>query len=225
MSNLNFLLFGVYPYIAIAVCLVGCWIRFDREPYTWKADSSQLLSNKGLRLGSNLFHIGVIFIFFGHFLGLLTPPAVYHYVISSADKQLVAMVSGGFFGVMCLIGLLILIYRRLTNERVRASSKKSDIFILFLLLIQLVLGLMTIVVSMDHMDGTVMVLLSSWAQSVVTFQAFDAAQFIAGVHIIYKLHVFVGLTMILVFPFTRLVHMISAPVWYLGRRYQVVRQR
>ncbi|ACV26753.1 respiratory nitrate reductase subunit gamma [Kangiella koreensis] len=225
MSNFNTLLFGIYPYIAIAICIVGCWIRFDREPYTWKAHSSQMLSNKGMRMASIFFHVGVIFILLGHFVGLLLPEAIYHYFISTADKQLLAMVSGGFFGIICLIGLVMLIHRRLTNDRVRANSSKSDIFILFLLLVQLVLGLMTIAVSSQHMDGSVMVQLANWAQSIVTFQGFEAAAYIANVHIIYKLHVFVGMTMILVFPFTRLVHIISMPIWYFGRKYQVVRQR
>lgn len=225
MSNFNTLLFGIYPYIAIAICIVGCWIRFDREPYTWKAHSSQMLSNKGMRMASIFFHVGVIFILLGHFVGLLIPEAIYHHVISTANKQLLAMVSGGFFGIICLIGLVMLIKRRLTNDRVRANSSKSDIFILFLLLVQLILGLMTIFVSSQHMDGSVMVLLANWAQSIVTFQGFEAAAYIANVHIIYKLHVFVGMTMILVFPFTRLVHIISMPIWYFGRKYQVVRQR
>ena len=225
MSNLNNLLFGVYPYIAIMICLVASWIRFDREPYTWKADSSQMLDGKGFRIASNFFHVGVIFILMGHFVGLLTPEWLYHHVISSADKQLVAMVSGGFFGIICLIGLLMLIRRRLTNPRVRASSKFSDIMILFMLLIQLILGLLTIVVSMDHLDGSVMIMLGNWAQNIVMFQSSAAAAAIEPVHIIYKLHVFVGLTMILCFPFTRLVHIISVPVWYFGRKYQGVRER
>jgi len=225
MLNLNNLLFGVYPYIAIMVMLVGSWIRFDREPYTWKADSSQMLNGKGFRLASNLFHIGVIFILMGHFIGLLTPEWLYHYVISSADKQMLAMISGGFFGVLCLIGLLMLLKRRLTDPRVRASSKFSDVFILLMLLVQLVLGLITIVISMDHLDGSVMIMLGNWAQNIVTFQSMAAATAIEPVHVIYKLHVFVGLSMIFAFPFTRLVHIISVPVWYFGRRYQVVRER
>lgn len=225
MSNLNHLLFGVYPYVAVTIFVVACWIRFDREPYTWKADSSQMLNKNNFRLASNLFHIGIIFILLGHLVGLLTPEWLYHPVISSANKQLLAMVSGGIFGVICLIGLLMLIKRRLTDPRVRATSKTSDIAILFMLLIQLILGLMTIVISMDHLDGSVMIMLANWAQSIMIFQVSEAATAIAPVHIIYKLHVLVGLTMIVVFPFTRLVHIISVPVWYFGRRYQVVRQR
>ena len=225
MSNFNFLLFGIYPYVAILILLVASWIRFDREPYTWKADSSQVLNKQGFRLASNLFHVGVIFILMGHFVGLLMPEAIYHHFISSSAKQILAMVSGGFFGVLCLIGLLMLIKRRMTDDRVRANSKTSDIVVLFLLLIQLVLGLLTIFSSMSHLDGSVMIMLGNWAQSIVTFQGVQAAAAIEPVGLIYKLHVFFGLTLLVVFPFTRLVHIISAPVWYLGRRYQIVRQR
>lgn len=225
MSYFNNLFFGIYPYIAILTCVVGSWIRFDREAYTWKAGSSQMLRTKGMRVASNLFHVGVIFVLMGHFVGLLTPESIYHVFISTENKQLLAMVSGGFFGLVCLVGLVMLLKRRLTDPRIRATSSNSDIFILGLLLVQLILGLLTIVASASHMDGSVMVLLATWAQSIVTFQAAQAAEAMETVGIIYKLHVFVGLTMILVFPFTRLVHIISVPIWYLGRRYQIVRQR
>ncbi|HET8705808.1 MAG TPA: respiratory nitrate reductase subunit gamma [Pseudomonadales bacterium] len=222
---LNKLLFGIYPYIAIAICLVGCWIRFDREQYTWKTGSSQMLSNKNMRLGSNLFHVGVLFILMGHFVGLLTPESIYHHFISTQTKQLLAMISGGFFGLLCMLGLLMLTERRLNEPRVRASSNTSDIVLLFLLIAQLSLGFATILLSTQHLDGSVMVLLANWAQSIVTLQADQAAASIAGVHIIYKLHVFLGLSLILIVPFTRLVHVISATIWYLFRPYQIVRKK
>lgn len=225
MSYFNALFFGIYPYIAILVCLVGCWIRFDREPYTWKASSSQFLRTKDMRIASNLFHVGIIFVLLGHFVGLLTPHEIYHVFISSENKQMLAMVSGGFFGLVCLIGIVMLLKRRLTDPRVRASSSTSDTLMLVLLLVQLVLGLLTIFASAGHLDGSVMIQLGTWAQSIVTFQAIKAAAAMESVNMIYKLHVFVGLTILLLVPFTRLVHIISAPVWYLGRRYQVVRQR
>jgi nitrate reductase gamma subunit len=222
--TLNTILFGLYPYMAIVVCVAVCIVRFDREQYTWKAGSSQLLRSKGMVLASNLFHIGILFILAGHVVGLLTPESIYHHVISTPNKQLLAMISGGIFGVLCLIGLSMLLFRRLTDERVRANSSFSDILVLILLLIQLILGLLTIVVSAEHMDGSVMVLLATWAQSIATLQPIQASAAIANVHILYKLHVFFGLTIVLIFPYTRLVHMISAPIWYLGRSYQIVRQ-
>lgn len=225
MSSSNLLMFGVYPYIALAICLIGSWARFDLSQYSWKAGSSQMLSNKGMRVASNLFHVGVLFVLAGHFVGLLMPASLYHHVISTENKQLLAMVSGGFFGVLCLIGLVMLLNRRLGDPRVRASSSFSDIMILLVLLAQLVLGLLTIVASTQHMDGSVMVMLANWAQNVVTLQPVEAANAIAPVGLVYKLHVFLGLTLFVLFPFTRLVHIVSAPVWYLGRRYQIVRQK
>ncbi|MDB4032728.1 respiratory nitrate reductase subunit gamma [bacterium] len=224
-STLNTFLFGLYPYIALAICLAVSWVRFDHDQYSWKADSSQILGNKGMRLGSNLFHIGVIFILAGHFIGLLTPESIYHHVISTPNKQLLAMVSGGVFGILCLIGLLILLHRRLFNPRVRANSRWSDIAVLIILLVQLLLGLGTILASSNHLDGSVMVQLGEWAQSIVTLQPLKAANAIATVSLVYKLHVFLGLSIVLIFPFTRLVHVISAPIWYFGRNYQIIRQK
>ena len=230
MSNVNLLLFGIYPYIALAICIIGSWARFDLSQYSWKAGSSQIFNRTAaeqryMRIASNLFHVGVLFVLAGHFVGLLTPEAIYHKLISTQNKQLLAMVSGGFFGFLCLIGLLMLLKRRLFDDRVRASSSASDIMILLVLLAQLVLGLLTIVASTAHMDGSVMVLLANWAQQVVTLQPQAAAASIASVGLVYKLHVFLGLTLFVLFPFTRLVHIVSAPVWYLGRRYQIVRQK
>jgi nitrate reductase gamma subunit len=227
MDYLNQLLFGYYPYVCLSVFLLGSLARFERDQFTWKADSSQLLRRtKAFRLGSNLFHAGIILLFFGHLFGLLSPPALYHAVgLTSSAKQILSMVAGGIFGIMCLIGMTILLHRRLTDLRVRANSTRMDIFILLLLYVQLILGLITIPYSMAHLDGANMVLMAGWAQHILTFRG-GAAELLTGVGWIYKLHIFLGLTVFLVFPFSRLVHIWSAPVWYLGRRgYQVVRQR
>lgn len=225
MSYLNTLLFGYYPYIAAIVFLLGSLVRFDRDQFTWKSGSSQMLRAKELRLGSNLFHIGILMLFVGHFFGLLTPPGVYHALgLSSSAKQILAIVAGGIFGGMCAVGLLILIRRRLTDPRIRATSSSMDIFILLLIGVQLALGLVTLPVSLFHLDGGNMLLLAEWAQRIVTFRA-GAADVIAEVGLIFKLHLFFGLTVFLVFPFSRLVHIWSAPLGYLGRSYQVVRQR
>lgn len=222
---MNTFLFGIYPYIAIAVCLIGCWARFDREQYTWKAGSSQMLRARNFRLASNLFHVGILFILAGHVVGLLTPESIYHHVISTQAKQLLAMVSGGFFGLVCLAGLSLLILRRVQDPRIRNTGSMGDLILLLLLLAQLLLGLGTIVASTHHLDGSVMVMLANWAQNIVMLQGGAAAVAIEPVGIIYKLHVLLGMTLILLVPFTRLVHVISAPLWYLGRRYQIVRQK
>jgi nitrate reductase gamma subunit len=226
--NSNTILFGLYPYVAAMVCLVGCWARYDREQYSWKAGSSQLLRTKGMRIASNAFHVGILFVLAGHFVGLLMPESLYHHVISTPNKQLLAMVSGGLFGALCFVGMTMLIVRRFTDERVRASSSFSDNLVLVLLYIQLILGLSTIFASSHHMDGSVMVMLADWAQSIVLFRPMEAAAAITPVGLVYKLHVFLGMTLFLIFPFTRLVHIISgvaAPVKYLLRNYQIVRRK
>lgn len=228
MNTSNFLFFGAYPYIALTILIVGSWARYDNAQYTWKAGSTQMLNDTGMRIASNLFHVGVLFIIFGHFIGLLTPEWLYHHVISTPNKQLLAMVSGGFFGVLAFIGLTMLIKRRFTNDRVAANGSRGDQVVLLLLYAQLILGLISIVVSAGHMDGSEMVLLATWAQSIVTFQPVAAAEAVAGVNIIYKLHIVLGMTLFVVFPFTRLVHIVSgfaAPVKYLMRNYQIVRSK
>ncbi|HVA39190.1 MAG TPA: respiratory nitrate reductase subunit gamma [Candidatus Binataceae bacterium] len=224
MNYLDQFAFQIYPYIAMAVFFIGSWARFDRGMYTWRTGSSQLLSSRGMRLGSNLFHVGNLVVLGGHLVGLLTPHSVYSVVISAPHKQLLAMVVGGVFGLMCLAGLSILLVRRLTNPRVRATGTIGDTLILVLLLIQLLLGLYTIVVSTHHMDGSVMILLADWAQHIVTFR-WGAANFVMSVPWVYKAHLFLGMTLFLVAPFTRLVHVWSIPVSYLWRPYQVVRRR
>lgn len=226
MTYLNELLFGVFPYIAGAVFLFGSLVRYDKSQYTWRTGSSQMLSNdRKFIIGNNLFHVGVIALFFGHLFGLLTPTAVYTSLgLSTGTKQLLAIVAGGIFGLICLVGIAILAYRRTTDPRVRRTGSKMDMFILYLLFAQLLTGLLSIPVSTGHLDGEVMLQITAWAQSLVTFRP-DAASHILDIHWIYKTHMFLGMVMFLIFPFTRLVHIWSVPYGYIGRAYQVVRRR
>lgn len=225
MNTLNTFLFGYYPYIAIIVFFVGSAIRYDRDQYTWRTGSSQLLRAKELRIGSNWFHVGILLLFVGHFAGLLTPPEIYHGLgVSTSAKQLLAVIAGGIFGGICLRGIIILIRRRLTDARIRATSSRMDIFILLLIGVQLALGLLTLPISLYHSDGQNMLLLSEWAQRIVTFRS-GAADLITDISLIFKLHLFFGITLFLVFPFSRLVHVWSVPLGYFTRPYQVVRKR
>ncbi|MDI1232311.1 MAG: respiratory nitrate reductase subunit gamma [Methylobacter sp.] len=225
MDYLNTLLFGYYPYIAISVFFIGSLARYDRDQYTWRTGSSQFLRADELRLGSNLFHIGILLLFVGHFVGLLTPPEVYHALgLSTSAKQILAVIAGGVFGGVCLKGIIILIRRRLTDARIRATSSRMDIFILLLIGVQLALGLLTLPISLYHYDGANMLLLGEWAQRIVTFRS-GAADQVSEIGIIFKLHLFLGQTLFLVFPFSRLVHVWSVPLGYITRPYQVVRKR
>jgi len=227
MSYVNQFLFGIYPYIALTVFFAGSLLRFDRDQYSWKSDSSQLLRSGQLRWGSNLFHIGILGIVGGHFFGMLTPLPLFHLLgVTPAAKQMMAIVAGGSAGLLCLVGLLLLLHRRLTDDRIRATSRPMDIFILVLLLAQLLLGLFSITAALQHLDGSEMLKFMSWAQHLVTFR-FDAADYLADVAPVFKLHIVLGMTIFLIFPFTRLVHIWSGlgVVGYVVRARQLVRSR
>jgi len=227
MTYLHQFIYGIYPYIALAIFLFGSLARFEREQYTWKSDSSQMLHAGNLRLGNILFHVGILGLFFGHLVGLLTPVIVWDTLgISHSFKQMIAMVAGGIFGTLCMLGLLILLHRRLTDARISAVTKTGDKVLLLWIFVTLGLGLSTIFESANHCDGHMMVLLMTWAQHIVTFKG-DAAEFIVAAPLLFKLHLFMGLSLFVIFPFTRLVHVWSgfASVTYISRAWQLVRPR
>ena len=227
MNYLHQFTFGIYPYIALAIFLLGSLIRFDREQYTWKSESTQVLHRGSLRWGSPLFHIGIIGLFFGHAVGLLTPVWVWDSLgVPHGAKQLFAMVAGGIMGTLCLVGIVLLLARRIANDRLRRATTFKDKIVLLWILGTLLLGLSSIFVSAGHMDGHMMVLLMTWAQHIVTFRG-DAAGFIVDAPLVFKLHLFMSMSLFVLFPFTRLVHVWSGfgAVTYLGRAFQLVRPR
>lgn len=228
MSNIHLFFFAIYPYICLAIFFFGSLVRFDREQYSWKSDSSQLLYDGQLRLGNILFHVGVLAVFGGHLFGLLTPLWFWNAIgVSHGAKQIFAMTMGGIFGSMALVGLVILIKRRFTVDRININSTWRDKLILIWLLVTLLLGLSTIFVSAGHLDGHEMTLLMQWAQHIVTFRGVEAAGFITETNILFKLHMFMGMTFFFIFPFTRMVHVWSgfASVFYIFRPWQLVRCR
>lgn len=227
---MNTVLFGIYPYIALSVLILGSVARYERDPFTWKTSSSQLLRRKQLVVGSILFHVGMLVIFAGHVVGLLTPIWVFDMLgVSHEAKQILAIVAGGIAGVMALVGGGMLFHRRWTDPRVRQTSSVWDIAVLVMLLGQLLLGVGTIFVSLQHLEGGEMVKFMAWAQGIFTFDP-DAASYVADAALIFKLHLVLGMTILLVAPFTRLVHVASGvfvPLRYLFLRpgYQIVRSR
>ena len=226
MSTAYNFLFVVYPYICLAVFRMGSLARFDRDQYTWKSDSSQLLRARQLRWGSNLFHGGILFLFFGHLFGQLTPHALYELLLTSSQKQLVAVVAGGVAGTACFIGLSMLLHRRLSDPRIRLTSHRTDIAILVILWVQLALGLSTLPSSLHHVaEPTTMLRLVSYLQGIVTLN--PDASLVSGVEWHFQVHMVLGMTIFLLFPFSRLVHVWSgfASVGYILRPYQLVRAR
>lgn len=223
---LNEFFFGIYPYLALAILLLGCFIRFDREPYTWKSDSSQILRKRQLRWGSNLFHYGVLVVILGHFVGFLTPDWAIRWALDPAQHQLIAMVVGGIAGLVAIIGLSILLHRRLADPRIRRNSRVWDIAVVLLLWLQLALGLLTVPLSAQHMDGSMFEVMTDYVKGIVTFRG-GMADLLLGTPWIYRFHIFVGFTIFLISPFTRMVHIWSGAgaLAYLFRPYQIVRTR
>jgi len=226
IDYLHEFLYGIYPYICLAVLLLGSLIRFDREQYTWKSDTSQMLRRGTLRVGSNLFHWGILVVVVGHFAGFLAPHWMVSPFLSASGHQLLAMVGGGAAGIVSIIGLTMLIHRRLSDTRVRRNSRTWDIVIVLMLWVQLALGLGTVVLSMRHMDGALFEVLTDYVKGVVTFRP-GIARLLDGVPLTYQLHILLGFTIFLVTPFTRMVHIWSgfASLAYLIRPYQLVRKR
>jgi nitrate reductase gamma subunit len=220
----NTFLFGIYPYVCLAVLLIGSLIRFDREPYTWKSDSSQLLRAGQLRLGSNLFHYGVLVVILGHFAGFLAPDWTIDWALSPTGHQLLAMLVGGIAGLIAIIGLSILIHRRLADSRIRLNSRKWDIAVVFMLWLQLALGLATVPLSAFHMDGVLFGILVAYVKGIVTFN-FSTVALMTAVPLVNKLHILLGFTIFLISPFTRMIHIWSGAgaLAYLFRPYQIVR--
>jgi len=218
---------GIYPYLAIAVMLVGSLARYVLAPYTWKSASSQIWAPRQLQLGSNLFHVGVLGLFAGHLAGLFTPLWLFDLLhVSPRQHQLLEEIFGSAFMLLAIVGLALLLHRRLFNARVRATSRPMDIFIDLWLMLTLLLGGACVIYStLYDATGAFLVVLGLWARGVMSFQA-DAWTLMLGAPWVYKAHIFCGLTVFLLLPFTRLVHIWSgfATLLYLPRRYQLMRR-
>lgn len=223
-NYLNLFLFGIYPYVCLSILLIGSVIRFDREPYTWKSDSSQILRKRQLQLGSNLFHYGVIVVIIGHFVGFLAPDWIVEWAMTPLIHQLLAMVVGGIAGLVAIVGMTILLARRLGDARIRLNSRKWDIAVAIMLWLQLGLGLTTVLFSAYHMDGVLFETLVAYVKGIVLFNG-NAAMLMAGVPPVYKLHILLGFTIFLISPFTRMIHIWSGvgALAYMFRPYQIVR--
>src|SRR5262245_3948982 len=226
MSSLEIFLFGYYPYVVACVFLVGTLFRFRRQPQTWQAGSSQMLSGRGFALASNLFHGGILALLFGHIGGLLVPAQLGHQVgISDAMHQMSEIVMGGLSGCVAWIGLTLLIGRRIRDQRVRRAARRGDLGIVLLLWMTLVAGLATLPFSWQtRHEGVFLVAFNNWAQDILTFRP-NAAAHAAQAPLAFKAHLVLGMTVFLVFPLTRLVHACTAPLGYLVRgHYQIVRR-
>ncbi len=222
---LTLLVFGYYPYVALTVFLAGSILRFNRGQFGWRSGSSELLRKRQLIWGSALFHYGILVVLGGHLVGFATPDMVLQFLgVTVRAHQLLAVFAGGISGVVAWIGLTMLVHRRLFDSRIRKTSSPMDIFALLLVWVQLTFGLATVPLTLHHLDGRLFSQLVAYVQAIIYFRP-DAISFLNEVPWVYQVHLFLGFTFFLIWPLSRLVHIWSAPIWYLGRAYQVVRRR
>lgn len=210
---LNNFFLGYLPYVALTVLATGLIYRTIRRNNTIQASSSQFISNdKSLRWGSTLFHYAILLVLLGHILGLLTPEWLYNWFMTNETKRLLAILMGSISGAAALVGITLLVVRRFSNKRVWATSKIQDYVIVVLLLVQISLGLWcTFITTQSSLEDYMA--MEYWAQGIFIFEP-DSWKYIADTDLIYKIHIVNGFLIFIIFPFTKLMHMIMVPVQY-----------
>lgn len=210
---LNNFFLGYLPYVALTVLATGLIYRTIRRNNTIQASSSQFISNdKSLRWGSTLFHYAILLVLLGHILGLLTPEWLYNWFMTNETKRLLAILMGSISGAAALMGITLLVVRRFSNKRVWATSKIQDYVIVVLLLVQISLGLWcTYITTQSSLEDYMA--MEYWAQGIFIFEP-DSWKYIADADLIYKIHIVNGFLIFIIFPFTKLMHMIMVPVQY-----------
>ena len=217
-------LWVILPYIVLTIFIFGHIYRYNHDQFGWTSKSSELLEKKLLRLGSNLFHFGIIFVFFGHVAGLIIPVAVYETLgVSEPVYHTVALIGGIPAGVAAVAGLIILSYRRLTVRRIIATSTKSDYLAVLFLTVVALSGLTATLFNINPQGFDYRTTIGPWLRSVVFLRA--DASLLSEVPVWFKIHMIAAMGIFAVWPFTRLVHVFSMPVRYLTRSYVIYRKR
>lgn len=211
---LNNLLLGYFPYMALAVFAAGVIYHLWISNKTVQATSSQFLrGGKGMFWGSTLFHYAILLVVLGHIFGLLTPEWLYTLVMTNETKRLLAIIMGSLSGGVALVGIVYLLFRRIGDARIRAISSFQDYFIPILLIVQIILGLTcTYITARSPIENYLSV--DYWAQGIAWFEP-DAWKYIADINILYVLHIVNGFLIFILFPYTKLMHMLMIPVRYL----------
>lgn len=216
------------PYASLFLLVVGLWWRYRTDQYGWTSRSSQWNESAILRWSSPLFHFGILFVGLGHLMGLVIPNWLTEAVgIHEHLYHLIAVIPGSIAGVMTLVGLAGLIYRRIVVKSVRLATTRNDIIMYVLLLIPVLLGAAATFTTqvLGGLDGgyDYRETISPWFRSL--FLLSPRPELMADVPLVFKLHIVAGFLLFAIWPFTRLVHVVSAPVGYVTRPYVVYRSR
>lgn len=224
MSATGTLLWVVVPYVAISIFVLGHAWRYRYDKFGWTTRSSQLYERRLLRWGSPLFHFGILLVALGHVAGLLIPKGVFDAVgVGESAYHLMALSIGGLAGAMTVVGMVILIYRRRTVGPVFSATTRNDKAMYALLVLVIGLGVAATVYNGATGGYDYRATVSPWFRSV--FTGSPDTQLIASAPLLFQLHALTAWLLFACWPFTRLVHVFSAPVGYLTRPYIVYRSR
>jgi nitrate reductase gamma subunit len=222
---MNTLIWVVLPYACLAVFVAGHVWRWRHDQFGWTTHTSQLLESRLLRLGSPLFHLGAFGVIGGHAMGLLIPSSLTERIgISEEAYHLVSVTAGTITGVMLVAGLALLIARRFVNGRVRRRTTTMDKILYAFLAAMVVLG-MTATVGKNLLGGgyDYRETIAVWFRGIFWFR--PHTELMTGAPLVYRLHAIGGFLFLALWPFTRLVHVWSAPLAYLWRPYVLYRAR
>jgi nitrate reductase gamma subunit len=225
MTLLDVMLWGVLPYVMVVVLVGGTIWRYRYDKFGWTTRSSELYESRLLRIGSPLFHFGILVVVIGHVIGLLIPESWTAAIgLSEQGYHVQAVVLGGIAGISTLVGIAILIYRRRTTGPVFRATTRNDKLMYVVLVAAIVAGLTTTLLGVgggeehNYRDSV-----SPWFRSLFVLQPDIEAM--AGSSLAFKIHTLIGMALFALWPFTRLVHAFTAPIGYLFRPYIVYRTR
>ena len=223
MNISNTLAFVVFPYLAFTTCVVGHLYRYVTDPYGWNAKSSELLEKRGLKFGITIFHWGIVLALMGHGAGLLIPQRYWDAVgIDSQTHTLFATYSGVLVGAAALLGLTLLVHRRITQDRILATTSLNDFVTLGLLFLVVATGFANVIGGLyEHFD--ILTTIAPWLRGIVTLT--PDPRLMLQVPLRFKIHILLVLALIGFSPFSRLVHIWSVPLTYVIRRHILYRRR
>ncbi|MCN0179315.1 respiratory nitrate reductase subunit gamma [Salinispora arenicola] len=215
----------VLPYLCLAVFVAGHVWRWRHDQFGWTTHTSQVLENRILRLGSPLFHLGALGVVGGHAMGLLVPASVTEWLgLSEHAYHLIAVWGGTVTGLMLMVGLVLLIIRRMVNGRIRAVTTRMDKVLYAALAVMVTLGMIaTVGVNLVGGGYDYRETIAVWFRGIFWFQ--PDSGLMTGAPLVYQLHAIGGFLFLALWPFTRLVHVWSVPLAYLWRPYVVYRAR
>lgn len=223
-ASLDWILWGILPYIVLTIFIGGHIYRYQKDQFGWTSKSSEFLEKKHLRIGSTLFHFGIIFVLGGHFLGILVPVSFYNALgVTEHQYHIIALTFGIPAGIAAFIGLALLCYRRLSIKRIKKTTSKGDWAVLFFLMIVLISGLSATFLNVDSNGFDYRTTIAPWFRGLFIFRV--QPELMTEVPIWFKIHLVANYAFASIWPFTRMVHVFSFPLRYLSRSYVIYKKQ